>query len=164
MNSSIKSLEPIVDSNSKILILGSIPGKQSLEKQEYYGNARNAFWKIIYSLHEAEMEDDYDKRVEFIKQNNIALWDVIKNCNREGSLDTNIKNEQANDFANFFKDYPNIECVFFNGAKSHDVFKKKIGFDQFESLRFEKLTSTSPANTIKFEHKLEQWKMIKECL
>ena len=164
MNNPIKSLEPVVDSNAKILILGSIPGKQSLEKQEYYGNPRNAFWKIIYSLHKKYIEDDYDRKIKFIKENNIALWDVIRNCNREGSLDSNIKNEQPNDFENLFNHYPNIECVFFNGAKAHDVFKKQVGFDRFEMIRFEKLTSTSPANTIKFEKKLEQWKIIKECL
>lgn len=164
MKNSIKSLEAIVDINSKVLILGSIPGKQSLDKQEYYGNGRNAFWKIIYSLFKTEIDDDYDKRIEFIKQNNIALWDVIKNCDRKGSLDSNIKNERPNDFVSLFKDYPNIKCVFFNGAKSFDVFKKQVGFDQFQTINFEKLTSTSPANTIRFENKLDQWKIIKECL
>ncbi len=164
MNSSIESLGPIVDNNSKILILGSIPGKQSLEKQEYYGNSRNAFWKIIYSLYETDIEDDYDKKIKFVKEKNIALWDVIKNCSREGSLDSNIKNEEPNNFVNLIRRYPNIECVFFNGAKAHDVFKKQLGFDKFSMIKFEKLTSTSPANAIKFERKIEQWQSIKVCL
>lgn len=158
----IDSLSPIADKNSKILILGSIPGKQSLEKQQYYGNNRNAFWKIIYTLFGGEYKDEYEEKIKFAKKNNIALWDVIENCNREDSLDSNIKNENPNDFESFLKQYPNIKHVFFNGAKAYDVFKKKVGFDRFKHITFEKLTSTSPANTISFDRKLEEWKKIKK--
>lgn len=164
MDNLIESLAPIINSKAKILILGSIPGKQSLEKQEYYGNSRNAFWKIIYSIHDKELEDSYDKKIKFAQEKNIALWDVIRNCNRKGSLDSNIKGEQPNDFEKLFKQYPNIKCVFFNGSKAHDVFKKHVGFDKFKTIKFEKLTSTSPANTIKYEKKLNQWQTIKVCL
>lgn len=157
----INSLEPIADENSKILILGSIPGRQSLEKQQYYGNNRNAFWKIIYTLFDGEYQEDYHEKIRFAKKYNIALWDVIENCNREGSLDSNIKNENPNDFESFFKQYPNIKHVFFNGAKAYDVFKKKVGFDSFKNITFEKLTSTSPANTITFVKKLKEWEKIK---
>lgn len=158
----INSLAPIINKNSKVLILGSIPGKQLLDKQEYYGNNRNAFWKIIYTLYHAELEEDYDKKIEFIQSKNIALWDVIENCNREGSLDSNIKNENPNDFKPLFKQYPNLRYVFFNGGKAEDVFKKRVGFDLTEDIKYEKLTSTSPANTIKFERKLELWGVIKK--
>lgn len=160
MNDKINSLLPIVNESSKILILGSIPGKQSLEKQEYYGNSRNAFWKIIFSLYDKEIESEYDKKVEFLKEKHIAIWDVIASCNREGSLDSNITNEETNDFESLFKKYPNIKHVFFNGTKAYDVFKKRIGFKLLENIEFEKLTSTSPANTISFEKKLELWNII----
>ncbi len=157
---SIKSLAPIIDENAKILILGSIPGKQSLEKQEYYGNARNAFWKLMFEIHHTEHIDDYQRRVEFLNENNIAVWDVIESCDRKGSLDSNIKDEKPNNFEQLFANHPNIKHVFFNGAKAFDVFKKKIGFDISDSISFTKLTSTSPANTITFDLKLEQWKVI----
>lgn len=158
----INSLAPIINKDSKVLILGSIPGKKSLDKQEYYGNDRNAFWKIIYTLYDTELEEDYDKKIDFIQSKNIALWDVIENCNREGSLDTNIKNEKPNDFEKLFKDYPKIKHVFFNGGKAADVFKKRVGFDISKDIEYEKLTSTSPANTIKFEKKLDLWKVVKK--
>lgn len=162
MNNKINSLGPIIDENSRVLILGSIPGKQSLEKQEYYGNDRNAFWKIIYSLYDRHIESGYGKRLIFAREKKIALWDVIETCSREGSLDTNIKNEKVNDFENLFEKYPNIRKIFFNGTKAHDVFKKRIGFERFKNIEFEKLTSTSPANTIAFGKKLELWKVILE--
>lgn len=162
MNNEINSLGAIIDKDSKVLILGSIPGKQSLEKQEYYGNNRNAFWKIIYSLYNSEYDSGfgYDEKIKFLKEKNIAVWDVIESCNREGSLDTNIKNEEVNDFEGLFKEYPNIKNVFFNGGKAYDVFKKRIGFEKFQDVEFEKLTSTSPANTITFERKLDMWRVV----
>ena len=157
----INSLSPIITKNSKVLILGSIPGAKSLEKQEYYGNSRNAFWRIIYSLYDKELEENYNEKISFLKSKDIALWDVIENCSREGSLDSNIKNENPNDFERLFKKYPNIKYVFFNGGKAYDVFKKRIGFEKFEYIKFEKLTSTSPANTIRYEKKLEMWNVVK---
>lgn len=161
MKSIINSLAPVIDKNSKILILGSIPGKQSLDKQEYYGNNRNAFWKMIYTLYDQVLQDHYRSKIEFIKSKNIALWDVIENCSRKGSLDSNIKDEKPNDFETFFSNYPNLKYVFFNGGKAYDVFKKRVGFNISEDIKFEKLTSTSPANTISFEEKLEAWRVIK---
>lgn len=86
----IKSFEPLVDKESKVLILGSMPGVMSLNKQQYYGNPRNHFWKIIYSLFN-EVEDElYEQKKAFLLRKGIALWDVINNCYREGSLDSNI--------------------------------------------------------------------------
>lgn len=164
MNNKIESFAPIIDNNTKILILGSIPGKQSLEKQEYYANPRNTFWKILFSLHNENIEEEYNKKTEFLKEKRIGLWDVIKHCHREGSLDSNIKNEEPNDFTTLFKEYPNIEYVLFNGAKAYDVFRKRVGFDISDKITFNKLTSTSPANTITFERKMNEWKIIKEYL
>ncbi|AFS78459.1 uracil-DNA glycosylase-like protein [Gottschalkia acidurici 9a] len=160
----IKSLRPIVNDTSKVLILGSIPGKESLEKQKYYANPRNSFWKIIFSLYDLNVEEHYNKKIEFLQEKNIAIWDVIKTCDRRGSLDSNIKNEEANDFSTLFKYYPNIRFVLFNGAKSYDVFSKQVGFDISSNITFRKLNSSSPANTIPFEVKLNEWKVIKEYL
>ncbi|WP_422486599.1 DNA-deoxyinosine glycosylase [Gudongella sp. DL1XJH-153] len=163
----LQSFKPIIDKKSRILILGSMPGKMSLEKDEYYGNPRNHFWKIMFELFERPMEEDYKNKVEFILNHNIALWDVIENCEREGSLDSNIKNEKANDIINLLENYPNIGSVVFNGAKAFQTYKKLIGFDPKPSLDYIKLPSTSPipGRTYKtYEDKFEAWKEIKNHL
>ena len=68
MNNKIESFAPIIDNNTKILILGSIPGKQSLEKQEYYANPRNTFWKILFSLHNENIEETFQVKSIFYKE------------------------------------------------------------------------------------------------
>lgn len=100
-----------------------MPGKQSLEKQQYYGNPRNHFWPIMSELLETEVPDDYVKRIALLKHNAIGLWDTIETCEREGSLDAAIRNEKPNDFQTLFEEYPNIQLVLFNGAKAFEVFK-----------------------------------------
>lgn len=104
-----------------------MPGKQSLEKQQYYGNPRNHFWPIIGELLQIEVPDDYSERMALLRKNAIGLWDTIEACERKGSLDAAIRNEKPNDFLTLFENYPNIELVLFNGAKAFDVFKKHIG-------------------------------------
>jgi hypoxanthine-DNA glycosylase len=96
----------------------------------------------------------------FIKEKGIGLWDVLKSCDREGSLDSNIKNEKANDFRSLFKTFPNIHCVLFNGAKAYELFRKGVGFDRFGFITFERLPSTSPANAQRFEQKLSEWNIL----
>jgi TDG/mug DNA glycosylase family protein len=156
----LNSFSPIVNKTSQILILGSMPSQESLRKNEYYANPRNQFWRIIYSMFDLPLDDKYENRLGLLNSKCIALWDVIKECYREGSLDSNIKGEATNDFTWLFREYPNIKYVFFNGSKAFDSFKKNPGF-KFPGTAFEKLESTSPANTKKFEDKLVNWMKIK---
>jgi len=160
----VSSFQPIVDERSRILIVGSMPGVESLRLQQYYANPRNQFWKLIYSLFDVEPCEVYEERVSFVKDKRIALWDVIANCYREGSLDSAIREERVNDFMGLFEVYPNIKIVLFNGGKAYETYKKWIGFDAIPNLTFRKLTSSSPANTKKFEEKLREWEGIKELL
>ncbi|ABR47502.1 conserved hypothetical protein [Alkaliphilus metalliredigens QYMF] len=157
--SKIESFSPIIDANSHILILGSIPSVQSLQEGKYYGNPRNQFWKIIYEVLGQPFQEDYGKKVQFIKEHGIAIWDVIESCHREGSLDSNIKEERPNDFNTFLKSYPRIKYVLFNGTKAHDTFRRKVGFS-FEDKIFHKLPSSSPAHTMKIGNKIEEWKVL----
>jgi len=154
----VNSFEPIIDKNCKILILGTMPGVKSLEKQEYYAHERNAFWKIIYTLFHQEIANDYAHKKSFLLQQHIALWDVLKSCDREGSSDSDIKKPIQNDFVRLFKQYPNIEAIYFNGEPAEKLFKrfvsKTLGEINIPSYR---LPSTSPANTMKFQDKLEKW-------
>ncbi|MEN2776612.1 DNA-deoxyinosine glycosylase [Acetivibrio clariflavus] len=155
----INSFEPIVNKNCKILILGTMPGVQSLKRHEYYGNDRNAFWKIIFSLFQQKLSNDYEQKKEFLLKNRIALWDVLKACNREGSLDNDIKDPIPNNFASFFKQYPNIEAVYFNGEPAEKFYRRLVGVKNSD-IFFHRLPSTSPSNAVKFEEKLKYWKPI----
>jgi TDG/mug DNA glycosylase family protein len=155
----IQSFAPIIDENCKTLILGSMPGVKSLQENQYYAHPRNSFWPIVYTLFEEPYEQSYPKRTQFLLGQQIALWDVLKKCEREGSLDTAIQKEEVNDFQTLFKAYPNIQRVFLNGTKAYETFRKKVGFD-FEGITFYKLPSTSPAHAVAFEKKLEAWKAV----
>lgn len=141
-----------------------MPGVESLRLQQYYANPRNQFWKILYTLFDSEPNSDYEERVSFIKSKKIALWDVIENCYREGSLDSKIREEKVNDFRGLFEVYPGIKIVMFNGGKAYETYKKWIGFEAIPNLTFQKLTSSSPANTRKYEDKLREWGVIEDHL
>ena len=157
-------LPPIVDANTRVLIVGSMPSKQSLEKQQYYGNPRNHFWPIIGALLQMEIPENYDKRITILCAHNIGLWDSIASCERKGSLDATIKNEVPNDFQGFFQKYPQIQLVLFNGGKSFDVFKKLVGLDVLASRAYEKMPSTSPIpgkNIKSFDEKVQAWQVMK---
>ncbi|MDP4181400.1 MAG: DNA-deoxyinosine glycosylase [Bacillota bacterium] len=161
----IHSFKPIVDEDCKILILGTMPGVQSLKKQEYYGNKQNAFWRIIFSLFNEEMTENYDEKISFILEHNIALWDVLKACEREGSLDSDIKNPEPNDFHELFSNYKRIKDVFFNGGPAEKLFKKYVSKSlDAQGLIFHKLPSTSPAYTVGFDKKFDEWKSILNIL
>ncbi len=157
------SFPPIVRSDAKILILGTMPGKTSLEINEYYGYKHNVFWKIMFELFETNYSNDYHIKQKLIKHNNIALWDTLKYCERKGSLDSNIKNEEVNNFKEFFNNNSNVKHILFNGKASYTYFKKYVGFN--EHYNYHALPSTSPANaSMNFETKLKNWSIIKEIL
>lgn len=160
----ISSFKPIIDENSRVLILGSIPSVKSLEKGQYYGNPRNQFWKLIYLIFNEEIDESYSNRVRFLLGHSIALWDVICDCYREGSLDSNIKNAKVNDFKMLFKKYPNIKYIFFNGSKAESLFIKKVDGELLREKVLFKLPSSSPARAIPIETKLTYWKRIRQCL
>lgn len=149
---------PLVDKNSEILILGTMPGKQSLETGEYYANTNNCFWNIIKDLFNDGKEfKDYKEKCDCLKKNGIALWDVLATCERKGSLDENIEKETPNDIKKLLQKYPNIKRIIYNGNKP----KEKIAQEQ--GIECEKITapSTSGVNTHKTdEEKLEDWKKL----
>ena len=157
-DSSIYSFPPIADSRSKVLILGTIPGKESLRMTEYYGHPRNAFWKIIFKLYNIPFSSDYQFKVETLLQNGIALWDVLRTCERQSSLDTDIKMEGPNDLRAFLSAHPGISKIFFNGKGAARYFAK---YFSGTSLPNQVLPSTSPAHAVKWEEKLEIWQVVK---
>ena len=158
----ISCFQPIISENSEILILGTIPSVISIEKDEYYGNPRNHFWKIMYSILEVEEETEYSKKVEILLENKIALWDVLSQADRIGSLDSAIKNERPNDLVSLIEIYPNIKKIIFNGTKSEQLFKRY--FKELYSInRCIRVSSSSPTpgkNVKSLDEKKIQWKEV----
>lgn len=152
----ITSFAPIVNSETKILILGTIPGITSLAKQEYYGHPRNHFWTILFRLLDTmPIPDAFEEKVKTLQNHKIGLWDVLKNCKRQGSLDIHIKKPVENDFEGLLKQCPSINKIVFNGKESHRYFFKKFG--QIQGITYFVMPSTSPANTMPLEKKFEIW-------
>ncbi|MBI3903950.1 MAG: DNA-deoxyinosine glycosylase [Nitrosomonadales bacterium] len=146
--------------DARMLVLGSMPGKKSLQEKQYYALPQNVFWKIMGELHGAYPEQPYEKRLDALKASGIALWDVLQSCERKSSMDADIRNETANDFATFFARYPHITRVFFNGTKAEQSFRGFVlGEQALPALEFRRLPSTSPAHAgMRYADKLEAWR------
>ena len=158
----ISSFPPIVSEDSKILILGSVPGIRSLEMQEYYAHPQNKFWRILFELFQEDFTADYAEKIELLKKNKIAVWDVIDSCERKGSLDTEIKNEAHHDILQLLGDFPSIKVIFCNGQKSFKSLGKILPIDSKIPIFI--LPSTSPAYTIPYQQKLKDWSILKSFL
>lgn len=153
-----QSFAPVIDQECTVLILGSLPGDESLRKGEYYANPNNHFWKLVGSLF-GHLPDSYAARVNLLLQHHIALWDVLQSASRAGSLDSAIRNGIANDLPALIIRYPSIRTVFFNGLTAEHEFKKAFP-ETFHGVRFHRLPSTSSAKAMKWEEKLNSWKII----
>ncbi len=157
------SFSPLISDDSKILILGTMPGVRSLQEQQYYAHIRNAFWIILFKLFNSPFTVNYDIRVELLFKNQLALWDTLQFCYREGSLDSDIKNAQPNNINELLKQNSQIKNIIFNGKtaeKFYDKFHMRI-----DKIDYYCLPSTSPANArLTFEDKLNEWAIIKELL
>ncbi|RKQ18728.1 DNA-deoxyinosine glycosylase [Oceanobacillus bengalensis] len=163
MDKKLISFPPILPDKPKVLILGSMPGKISLEKQQYYGNPRNHFWPILFELFHQVPLEDYNEKIDFVKRHGIALWDSIGACYREGSLDTSILDEEPNDIIGLLRDHPTIRLIACNGTKSYTTFQKNVDLSDWDDVRVIKMPSTSPIPgryTKSFMEKVESWSEI----
>lgn len=151
--------------NCQVLVLGSMPGVISLEKQSYYAHPRNAFWPIMAQLFEFDSQLSYPDKIKNLNQVGVGLWDVIASCHRQGSLDSAIKSNEleVNQFELCFKQYSNIEMLLFNGQKAATLYKQKVmPFlpEWAANMRQQVMPSTSPAHaSMTFEQKLAAWKL-----
>lgn len=160
-NQRCKSFLPNIDKNSKILILGSMPGVKSLEEQQYYAHPQNRFWKLMGMFCNADNlpELNYQEKLQILLKNKIALWDVIQSCYRDGSLDSKIQNELPNDIPEFLKQFPNIKIICLNGNKSYSALKKHFP-ELLKQYMCYKLPSTSLANArYKLDDLYNEWSM-----
>jgi len=157
----------VADQHAEILILGSMPGVASLQQQQYYAHPRNAFWKIMQQLYDIPADIDYRQRLECLKAHKIALWDVVHQCVRAGSLDSSIEagSVQVNDFETLFEYCRGIKQVYFNGGKAANLYKKQvltIPAVASRSIQYTQLPSTSPANArLSIAQKIAGWQQLR---
>ena len=160
----VKGLPPVVDRRSKVLVLGSFPGRVSLAKKQYYANPRNHFWLVLCRITGQPLTLNYEERVAGLLASGVALWDVLASCERAGSKDTSIRNPVPNDFARLFEQYPGIRMVAFNGAKAYELWRRlakhQIPFGVHEVV----LPSTSPVLAKPLGEKIAEWEVIREYL
>lgn len=160
-----KSFNASINKQSKILILGSMPGVKSLEAQEYYAHPQNRFWKVMSFLCNVDLTNlEYSQKLKTLLLNNIALWDVISDCNRVGSLDSAIENEHPNDIENLLKTYSGIEIICLNGNKAYSAFKKHFKhIIECNRYTIYKMPSTSPANArFQMPQLIAEWKILRQ--
>lgn len=168
----IESFGHIADHNSKILILGTMPGNDSLKANEYYGHRNNLFWDILFRVCIPEwkcdevVSVDYKTKINLLITNRIAVWDVLKFCDRKrSSLDKDIRNKIHNDFKTFFQDHPKIDAVFFNGKEAANYFEDfRTESTIFSNRNFITLQSTSPSNKTNSFRILKEWMQIRNYI
>ncbi len=166
----IAAFPPILGPEPRVLILGSMPSVESLLRREYYGNRRNHFWPLMYHiLRVGEPPERYAEREGFLKERGIAVWDVFEGCERVGSLDSRIAQEEYRDVGAFLRANPSIRAVFFNGRKAEQGFRRGLAFYGYKEVRAQvlRLPSSSPIPTKKYrklEDKLAEWMVITEYL
>ena len=150
----IHPLKPIFDTNSKILILGTMPSVKSRENNMYYSHPKNRFWKVLADIFNEEIPLSNIEKENFLLKHNIALWDVLKSCKIKGSSDSSITDPIVNDF-NIIFNKCNIVAIFTTGKTSTKLFKELTGKESIY------LPSTSPANCkISFNDLVKEYKKI----
>lgn len=151
---------PLARADARVLVLGSLPSQRSIADNEYYAHPQNAFWRIMAELVDAE--GSYAERCAALRREKIALWDVLANSIRPGSLDADIQMSTAvvNDFEYFLAVHRGVERICFNGQKAAKIFSDRVPQDIVESrVQLFTLPSTSPAHAaMRFEEKLELWR------
>ena len=146
----VRGFPPISRPDARILILGSMPSRESVARQQYYAHPRNGFWPILTALLGIEATT-YEERTAQVVRVGVAIWDVLQTCSRAGSLDSAIDDRSivTNDFQTFFRGHQHIRRIYFNGAKAEAVYRKHVLptlSGAAASLPLQRLPSTSPAH------------------
>lgn len=164
----MSGFQPIIGPDSEILILGSMPSVTSLDKVEYYAHPRNSFWWIMSELFHFDINLSYDQRCKLLLLNKVAVWDVLHDCTRQGSLDSAIvpESEVVNDFQSLFENYTSLSTVIFNGAAAERIFKRHTAMLKvnqsidFQIEKWHRCPSTSPAHaSLTKQSKLQAWSL-----
>jgi hypoxanthine-DNA glycosylase len=160
-----RCFDPVVDAKTRVLILGSLPGEASLAHQQYYAHKQNRFWHLIGDvIGEALPGMQYEARLQALLDHRVGLWDVIAQAQREGSLDSRIRDHAANDLTALIATLPNLACIAFNGGTAAKIGAQALAV-RHSSLELIKLPSSSPAYAaVPYAGKLHEWMALRKWL
>lgn len=161
----VTGFDPVEDARARLLILGSMPGEISLAAGQYYATPRNRFWSVAGALFGFDPELAYEGRLSALKGAGVALWDVLRSCERQGSLDASIveSTEVPNDFAGFLEGHLDLRAIAFNGQKAAKSFHRRLALSTTvrDPVVFLTLPSTSAANArTGYDGLVEQWRKV----
>ncbi|UTY57787.1 DNA-deoxyinosine glycosylase [Massilia sp. erpn] len=163
-NTRKRCFDPVVDEHTRLLVLGSLPGEQSLAKAEYYGNRQNRFWFLMSEVIDLDLVSmTYAMRLRTLLDHGVGLWDVVAEAHRPGSLDSRIQNHDDNDLLGLFAGLPQLVTIAFNGGTAARLGLKVLG-EQASRYRIVRLPSSSPAYTLSYTEKSLQWRLLKQAL
>lgn len=153
---------PVVDANTRLLVLGSLPGEKSLAQAQYYAHKQNRFWMLISAVIGTDLVPlPYDQRLQALLRHGVGLWDVVAAAHRTGSLDSAIRHRDDNDLPELLARHPRITAIAFNGGTAHKLGMKVLG-EHAAHYRIAALPSSSPAYTLAYAEKLTQWMVLRE--
>ena len=159
-----RAFDPVVDANTRLLILGSLPGDASLKAGQYYGHPQNAFWRLVGEAVGRELAAlPYPERLEGLKASGVGLWDVIAGAERKGSLDADIRNAEMADLHRLIASLPLLKAVAFNGATAARIGRRSLAGP--DGMTLIDLPSSSPAYAgIPYAQKAERWREMADVL
>lgn len=159
-----RSFAPVVNQHTRLLILGSLPGEQSLARQEYYANKQNRFWMLMSAVTGVDLVPlDYPARLQGLLNCGVGLWDVVAQAHRPGSLDSAIRERDDNDLPGLLARLPAVTTLAFNGGTAARLGLKVLG-ELAPRYRIVALPSSSPAYTLAYPDKLRQWQVLAATL
>ncbi|MBE1528316.1 hypoxanthine-DNA glycosylase [Sphingopyxis sp. OAS728] len=157
------SFAPHVAPDTRLLILGSLPGVRSLAEQQYYAHPTNQFWRLLGEVVDKPLATmDYDDRLAALREAKVGLWDVIRSAERHTSSDSQIREAEAHDLAALVADLPNLRMIAFNGGKAAAIGRKQLS--PLDGVAVVDLPSSSAAHTIGFASKLDRWRTLRDAL
>jgi hypoxanthine-DNA glycosylase len=157
------SFGAVADARTRVLVLGSLPGEESLRLGQYYGHPRNQFWRLMGAVLGAELQAlPYPERLEALQAAGVGLWDVVRSAARKGSLDTHIRDHEPNALETLVTELPQLKAVAFNGGTALRLGRGLL--DGVAGVAIVALPSSSPAHTLAFERKLQTWMALRAFL
>ena len=158
-----RAFDPVADTDTRLLILGSLPGVRSLAERQYYAHPTNQFWRLVGEVVERRLVDmPYEERLTVLREAKVGLWDVIRSAERHTSSDSLIREAEAHDLAALVADLPDLRAIAFNGGKAAAIGRRQL--PPLEGIAVVDLPSSSAAHTIGFAAKLERWRALRDAL
>ena len=155
---------PVIREDTRLLVLGSLPGRASLAAGRYYAHPRNLFWRLIGEAIGQDIESlDYEQRLAILLDAHVGLWDTVASAVRPGSLDANIRLQEASDLAALVATLPELRAIAFNGATAAKIGRRELG--PRDDLALIDLPSSSPAYaSLAYARKAEAWRALSAVL